>query len=504
MTFARIGTGSGKVLLDSAANPAVVTGLAATAGGELVVCCGSFNGASVNITSVTSNVGGTWSFYQSALSAGNNRTFTAWCLNAPAGVTQVSLTGTGGSPYGVASLDKYSFSGSATKDQNNSAVNVSVSTTVPLSSGTITNSQAAALLVGAYGSDDSAAGTVTLGGSGTWTTLHTEGDTTTHHASGAAFQIVSGSTGPYNFTGLYDQETAQGACSIVSFVESGGGGGAVDNPRNYQDGVPGAYYTDPGYSALYGREQQGIPLANRDSAAAPTIAAGAGSIASAATVQGVGASINSGAFSETSVATVTGVPNAISAASVISQAVSALTGVGASTNAAVISAAGSVTVLGVSNNGGTISAGAGSISSIATVQGVGASTVSADISEAATASATGVGASTAAAVISAAGTLVATGDGSNGVVVVSAAGSISISASVNGEGASSVTAVAQAAAVVTVTGASTTSNLAANTWGSARRHAIRAQQQADDDAALLDLAALLVPLISQGGPLWAH
>lgn len=228
--------------------------------------------------------------------------------------------------------------------------------------------------------------------------------------------------------------------------------------------------------------------AGSSAAVSSVVGAGASRVAVAAiaagtsTVVGRGASVAAGAVTAAAVATVTAAPNSISAATALSQAVAVLTGSGAATVASTVSAAGAATVLGVSNNGGTISAGAGSISSVATVQGAGASTVSAAISAAGVLDATAV---------------------SNGAIVVSAAGSISVSASVNGAGASSVTAVAQSAAVATVKGVSTTPRASVN-GGSSRRHAIRAQQLADDDAALLDLAAMLVPLISQGGPLWAH
>lgn len=224
MSFARVGTGSGKVLFDSSANPAVVTGLPASTAGSLVICLWSFHGATVNITSATSNVGGTWVIFQSALSAGSNRAGFAYCLNAPAGVTQVSLTGSAGSPYGVASLEEFTYSGTCTVDQTNSATGSSTPT--PLSTGNITNTAATDVMFGCVGSDDSANGAFTVGGSGTWTASHNEGDTTLHHASVGSFQIAS-TTGPHNMTGSYTGEIDVAAASIISFQESGGGGGVA-------------------------------------------------------------------------------------------------------------------------------------------------------------------------------------------------------------------------------------------------------------------------------------
>lgn len=224
MTFARIGTGSGKVLLDSSADPAVVTGLPSSTAGSLVVCLFSFHGGTVNITSATSNAGGTWVIFQSAISAGVNRAGFAYCLNAPAGITQVSLTGSAGSPYGVASIEEFSYAGTCSVDQTNSATGSSTPT--PLSTGNITNSTATDVMFGCVGSDDSGTAAFTIGGSGTWTSSHNEGDTTLHHASVGAFQIAA-STGPHNMTGSYAGEIDVAAAAIISFQEAGGGGTAL-------------------------------------------------------------------------------------------------------------------------------------------------------------------------------------------------------------------------------------------------------------------------------------
>lgn len=229
MTITRRGTGTGKVLLDSAADPAVVTGLTASLSGSLIVCPFSFNGASVNITSATSNVGGTWAVLQSSLSAGNNRAGIAYCLSCPAGVTQVSLSGSAGTPFGVASVDEFTYTGVLSLDTGSSpaggfrsAVESGTSTTIPLDSGNLSLSAALqAILVFAYGSDDSASGTVTVGGSGTWTSTHNEGNTSLHHAGAGGFQLVS-TVGPHNVTGLYDAETAAGAIIIAAFTEVSG------------------------------------------------------------------------------------------------------------------------------------------------------------------------------------------------------------------------------------------------------------------------------------------
>lgn len=234
MTIAFV-SGTGKKLVNSAANPAVVTGLTASVAGECVVCEWTSNGATVNITSATSNVGGTWAIVQGALSAGNNRSGFAICLNAPAGITQVSLTGSAGSPFITACINRFSYTNAPlTLDVGSTPAggfigNVAgaVSTTVPINSGNLTLSTATGgLLLFSYGSDDSAVGTVTIGGSGTYISSFNEGDTTVNHAGAGGYQIVS-SAGPFNVTGLYNQENARGAIILAALIESSA---ATDQP----------------------------------------------------------------------------------------------------------------------------------------------------------------------------------------------------------------------------------------------------------------------------------
>ncbi len=385
MTITRVGTGTGKVLLDSAANPCLITGLTATSAGDLVIVPFSFNGASVNITAAQgqngsgTNLGGTWSVLQSSLSAGNNRAGIVYCLSAPAGVTQIQLTGSAGSPFGVASADRFTYAGTLSLDTGStpaggfrSAVETGTSTTVPLNSGNLTLSSANnAILVFAYGSDDSANGTVTIGGSGTYTSTHNEGDTTTHHAGAGGFQIVA-ATGPHNVTGLYNQENASGAIIIAAFIESGGGGGGGTDPQpNYDNGIPTAWYVDPGFIALYGPEQQGIPLANRDNAGTTVSAAGSASIVFSET--GAGASVVAAAGSGAIVFNEQGAGASTAASAFSSQIAINATGTGAASSAG--SGDGSIGItFGATAAGASTVAGDGSVPIIINGQGAGAST----------------------------------------------------------------------------------------------------------------------------------
>lgn len=219
MSFARVGTGSAKVIGDAVGDPWTLAGIPSSVAGHLLVCRVSGSGGSLNITSAADNTGtGVWVVLQSALSGGNNRAAIIYCLNCPAGVTSLIITGTAGSPYVVGSVDEFSFTGTCAKDANNSAVGPSVPTA--LNTGNITNAATGGLNHICAGSDDSFAGTWDAIETG-YTSTHDEGDTSIHHASQAGFQIMSG-TGPFSANFQYNQETADAAAIIVSFKEVGG------------------------------------------------------------------------------------------------------------------------------------------------------------------------------------------------------------------------------------------------------------------------------------------
>lgn len=219
MTFSRV-NGSGSVTLDTQGTSVTVAGLPASAAGSLIVVPFDFidNVATgINVTAATSNVGGTWVIFQSA--ANNQiRTGFAYCLASPADVTQVTLTiaGTAGSNFGNAGIEEWSYSGTCTVDQTNSAVGAS-----PLSSGSITNTTATGLMFGTHGAEDTGTGTFTASGSGTWSDVYKQVDTTLHTAGYGAYQVAS-TTGPHNFTSSYSVETVAGTASIISFQESSG------------------------------------------------------------------------------------------------------------------------------------------------------------------------------------------------------------------------------------------------------------------------------------------
>lgn len=190
-----------------------------------------------------------------------------------------------------------------------------------------------------------------------------------------------------------------------------GGGAVADNPRRYQDDIPAAYFTDPGWAAIWGPQQFGITVANR-SGAAGGVSAADGSITAANTTTGVGAATQKANASDTNTGTLTGVGAATAKADASSTAQLTLTGVGRATVS-----------------------GAGSITAVKSQTGVGASTAKAAASDTNTTTLTGVGAATASAAAGATGVLTLTGQGA---AVGSGAGdgTITITSGMTGAGAS--------------------------------------------------------------------
>lgn len=236
MAILRVGTGTGKLINDAASGTFANAPAAYTTGNALVLA-GSMNDNANTITNLTvaGNTGGAWTVKLSAKSAGGNICFVAYLLNAPSGITLVTATMVGaGTCYVISSIDQYSGVGAF--DQQNS----SVGTSLPAgrSTGTVTNTDAADLVIAAFGSDDSATTDFDLlaGIFSTGTLIHNEHDTTAHHASLAYFQIVS-TTGPFSATARYPDETVVAAALIVSFTPGGAAASTPGSPWNRKGGM---------------------------------------------------------------------------------------------------------------------------------------------------------------------------------------------------------------------------------------------------------------------------
>lgn len=217
MPITRIGTGSGKVIKDSVSGSFTTSafGFTPSALNGLALSC-SLNDGSNSITAVTAvdNLGANWIVKPSARSAGGNFAFVLYRLGIPAGITSVTVTLVGaGTCFCVYSLDE--FAGIGAFDKTNSATGSSNPT--PLATGSISNSGATDLVLACWGSDDSANGAwAGTAASAPWTTLHSETDTTAHHASFAAF-LIDTATSTFNPTAGYSVETSAAAAVIASF-----------------------------------------------------------------------------------------------------------------------------------------------------------------------------------------------------------------------------------------------------------------------------------------------
>lgn len=127
---------------------------------------------------------------------------------------------------------------------------------------------------------------------------------------------------------------------------------STDMPRRFDDGNPIAWLSnDPGWAAIYGREQQGIPQGNRDTPL--NIVEGDGDISGVSSIVGVGASTVAGVFD--------------------SQGVGQAQGVGASTVAGVFSSDAQFDMVGIPQGAIVVTAD-GAAEGWASVIGIGAST----------------------------------------------------------------------------------------------------------------------------------
>jgi len=194
-----------KKLIDGTGQPYVFGSFGFTpSAGNMLVISGALatKTGTPGVVSVTDSASGTWTVVKSEVDIYS--AFIAWRENIPSGLTSVTVNGNT-STTGLLAVDISEWSGMATasaQDQTNGASGNMAPAAV--SSGNITTTNAVDLLLTAACSDGS--GTTAwsaIGGSGTWTELFQESDTTIPHAAGqSGYQIVA-ATGTYNSTQRY-------------------------------------------------------------------------------------------------------------------------------------------------------------------------------------------------------------------------------------------------------------------------------------------------------------
>jgi hypothetical protein len=219
MTIARVNT-SGKKLINGGAEPYAFGSLGfSPAAGNCLVIYGGYvcTGGTSGVSSVTDNLGGTWTTRTQFSGPGTHVAFIAWRENIPAGITTVTVHGVGGaSGYVAIAVDEFTDIVTASaQDQTNGGSGAMASAAV--SSGNVTTTNAADLLLTAAVSDDN--GTTAwnaIGGSGTWTQSFQEADSTTTAPTQTGYQVVL-TTGTYNSTHRYTISTnADDAVVIVA------------------------------------------------------------------------------------------------------------------------------------------------------------------------------------------------------------------------------------------------------------------------------------------------
>ena len=217
-----------KKIIDNLAQPYVFGSFGFTpSAGNMLIISGALvttGGFTPGVVSVTDSASGTWTLVKSEV--GLYSAFVAWRENIPSGLTSVTVNGNT-SAFGFLSIDISEWSGMATasaQDQTNGASGNMAPAAV--SSGNITTTNADDLLLTAAASDDIGnTGWSAIGGSGTWTELFQESDSTVHAAGQSGYQIVA-ATGTYNSTQRYSIDTV--GTSPVVIVALKAAGGAAD------------------------------------------------------------------------------------------------------------------------------------------------------------------------------------------------------------------------------------------------------------------------------------
>lgn len=420
--------------------------------------------------------------------------------NEQAGVWSAIVTGSGtlvmavatpAGTYGATAIDEFSGSWDSTRVE---AVNSAQFTTSTSPSSGNATSAGAAVFVSALAVDVSAVITATPGGSG-WATTFGGLDGTAHAVGTFGYKVAgSGGTEAASWT-ITGGTPVTSSAIIVAYKEAGGGGGSTDGPiGHYDGGIPAAYFADIGFSAIYGHQQLGIPLANRDS---QTVAAASGGIDGVFAFNPIGAAIVAATVQVTGAFSF----NPVGASRVVADGsqsyVFTFSPVGAARASADASLSGVLNMTGVGASSAQASAD-GTITITSSFGPVGASTASANASHSYTSSFQPVGASRVAADGSDSNVFSMTGVGAASTGVVAANGSIAGALNMQGAAAIVVSSAGSMAGALDMTGVSPRT-------ASRRSDGPRPRRALTDDADdLMELAALLVPLISKGGPLWVH
>lgn len=444
-----------------------------------VVTWGS--GTTSDLTSVTDNASGnTYTIKRTVADAGNGQSagvFYGW--NIANGPTQI--TANFGSTQIYTGITVMEFSGvqsasdpiDGTNEQGRLVASPGTGTD-GLTSGTGTMTPGADnYLVTGFGVNTGAVNAVGTSEFAAGTNF-TENASSEHQVAGdislsAEYWIQTTATAA-NASFTVAQNTAH-LCFMMIFKVAGAAA-ATDNPRNYDNGLPSSYFTDPGFAALFGHYQQGIPQANRADSTA-ILASGAGSASVTFADTGAGAATAAAASSGSVVFNAQGTGAATVAAASSGSITLNAQGAGASTAAAASS--GSI-VFGATAEGAASSAGAGAGS--AGIQfgatAAGASTAAGEGSAAVTFDAQGAGASS-------------VGGAGSGAIVFDATGS-------SEEVPAPTPAPAPAPAPSSAGGG-------ASGWNSPRRNFH--QMLLEDDDEIVELAAAVLPfLMQQGARAW--
>jgi len=168
-------------------------------------------------TAVKDNLNNSLSIVSSVLSADNQRAWVAYEI-APSGVTSVTASGSAASTFATYNLTEWSgVASSSPLDQNHSATGAN-----PLSTGSITNTNANDLNIAVGVSDDASLTSWDNSANTGWTVEWQTGDSSTGTPGNLLYQIASGSTGPFSATMNYPPATSVDVSLIVSFLPAGG------------------------------------------------------------------------------------------------------------------------------------------------------------------------------------------------------------------------------------------------------------------------------------------
>ena len=197
-------------------NPGIGTGFtynrSMTAGthGVLEVTAAA-GGGGYGAPTVSDSSSTAWTIIEKRNAANTVIGFFAYRENLPSGLTSVTVgsLASGAITYGFSEWSGVATSSSV--DQNPGGTTGAN----PLSTGSITNTDANCLIIALGASDDS--NNLAWASNAGWTTRWEEPDTNTTNAGKVIYQIASGSTGPFSATMDYPAATANDVAIILSF-----------------------------------------------------------------------------------------------------------------------------------------------------------------------------------------------------------------------------------------------------------------------------------------------